>query len=333
MSLDEQIAHTVNLAKAINRLSNAPGFDLDFRRAVSAVLADVEEVNTRKELKALQDQLILAITPVLDSFEAEYIDDLAKIAQLEVDFQSAQISIAPVTVDAVVTKALAREVPVGNNLSFVKVSDMLAQQRAFIEKNVKGTASGVYFNNDPISAIKTRINGSSALGYKDGIAKKAQRDLQTIKRTSLNVVENEAKTLVFKKAGADGYIYNSVVDVRTSSMCRSLHGQKYIYGQGRNPIPPMHYNCRSSMVPFFKGEPNELEGQNYYTWLKRQPASVQDEVLGVERGKIFRNADIPPSEFKKLVVNSFAEELTIDELAQKDKRVKDYLNRGQGPQT
>lgn len=332
MSIDEQIAHTVNLAKAINRLSNAPGFDLAFRRAVSAVLADVEQVNTRKELKALQDELLLAIAPVLDNFEVEYIDDLAKVAQLEVAFQSAQLAIAPIAVDGVVTKALAREVPVGNNLSFVKVADMLAQQRGFIENNVTGTAAGIYFNNDPVSAIKTRINGSSALGYKDGIASKAKRDLETIKRTSLNVVENEAKTLVFKKAGADGYIYNSVVDVRTSSMCRSLHGQKYIYGQGRNPIPPMHYNCRSSMVPYFDGEPNELEGQNYYTWLKRQPAALQDEVLGVERGKIFRNADIPPAEFKKLVVNSFAEQLTIDELAQKDDRVKKYLNREQGSQ-
>jgi hypothetical protein len=48
----------------------------------------------------------------------------------------------------------------------------------------------------------------------------------------------------------------------------------------------------------------------YEQWLKRQPASFQDTVLGPSRGKLFRNGDLSIGRF----VDSQGRTLTLDEL-------------------
>ena len=154
-----------------------------------------------------------------------------------------------------------------------------------------------------------------------------KREFETVTKTQAVAAEAQAKVEAYLASGADGYIYNSILDAKTSSVCRTLHGRRYIWGEGRNPVPPMHYNCRSSIVPYFKGEPNELDGVNYYDWLKKQPASVQDEVLGVTLGRAFRNSGITPEQFRKASTNRFAEPLTIEEMKQKDERIASYLQQ------
>lgn len=63
----------------------------------------------------------------------------------------------------------------------------------------------------------------------------------------------------------------------------------------------------------------------YYDWLKRQPASYQDEVLGKTKGMIFRNSGIDAETFRKISVDHMGRPLTLDELAAADKRVAEYL--------
>ena len=66
---------------------------------------------------------------------------------------------------------------------------------------------------------------------------------------------------------------------------------------------------------------------SYYSWLKQQPAAFQDEVLGQEKGKIFRNSGIDAEEFRKITVDDLGRPLTIDEMKAADKRVAEYLSK------
>jgi len=67
------------------------------------------------------------------------------------------------------------------------------------------------------------------------------------------------------------------------------------------------HNCRSLYVPFFDGD---SVGDDYDKWLKRQPDSVQDEVLGVNRAELYRSGEVELSEF----TNDQGVEYSLDEL-------------------
>ncbi|EMV0704242.1 minor capsid protein [Salmonella enterica subsp. enterica serovar Typhimurium] len=103
------------------------------------------------------------------------------------------------------------------------------------------------------------------------------------------------------------------------------------------------HNCRSTTVPVISAEYDFLDagakraargaegGQQvdasttYYDFLKQQPAWFQDEALGPVRGKIFRNSGISPEEFRVISVDGFGRPLTLQQMAELDKRVADYL--------
>ncbi len=81
------------------------------------------------------------------------------------------------------------------------------------------------------------------------LTKLANNQIQTIVRTSVNQVQNQASQAVYAANSkvAPKYEYVATLDSRTSPICRRLDGQKFTYNQG--PTPPQHFNCRSTTVP------------------------------------------------------------------------------------
>ena len=124
----------------------------------------------------------------------------------------------------------------------------------------------------------------------------ADNQVMALVRTSINQVANTASQQVYE-ANQDitqKYRYVATLDSRTSSICAALDGQEFPYGRG--PMPPQHFNCRSTTVPVIDYEALGLippaEGKraasggmvssntNYGQWLKDQPRNVQEDVLG-----------------------------------------------------
>ena len=123
-----------------------------------------------------------------------------------------------------------------------------------------------------------------------------------------------------------GYKWVSVLDSRTSDTCQYLSERVWYYEEPERstlpgPIePPAHYNCRSSTTPIVKGvtEMSErlvqrqpisaiaaglvLTGAvprrtSYLQWLQRQPASIQQEVLGAVRYNLWKKGEIEIDQF------------------------------------
>jgi hypothetical protein len=116
-------------------------------------------------------------------------------------------------------------------------------------------------------------------------------------RTSINQVANAASQQVYE-ANQDitkKYRYIATLDTRTSAICRALDGREFEYGKG--PMPPQHFNCRSTTVPIIDPDilpPSTVATRaskdgpvpvntSYGQWLKDQPRSVQEEVLGKDK--------------------------------------------------
>jgi len=81
------------------------------------------------------------------------------------------------------------------------------------------------------------------------LIKVSTHQIQTIVRTSVNQVQNQASQAVYAANSkvAPKYEYVATLDSRTSPICKRLDGRKFSYNKG--PTPPQHFNCRSTTVP------------------------------------------------------------------------------------
>jgi SPP1 gp7 family putative phage head morphogenesis protein len=129
----------------------------------------------------------------------------------------------------------------------------------------------------------------------------ADNQIMALVRTSINQVANSASQQVYE-ANQDitkKYRYVATLDSRTSSICAALDGQEFPYGRG--PMPPQHFNCRSTTVPIIDPDilpPSTIAkrasadgpvpvNMNYGQWLAEQSNKVKAEVLGPSKVPYF----------------------------------------------
>lgn len=115
-----------------------------------------------------------------------------------------------------------------------------------------------------IAAIKDGRPLSTVIDILDNEGKQlSEVSLERYARTKHTEVLNRGRHEYFENSGViSGYQYSAILDDRTSDICRGLHGKKF--KAGTEPIPPMHFNCRSVLIPITKYEefePNKTVGQ------------------------------------------------------------------------
>ncbi len=201
---------------------------------------------------------------------------------------------------------------------------------------------------EPTPSIAKRLIGSLQFGEEAKTVKQliaaggqatavADNQVITLIRTSINQVANTASQQVYE-ANQDitpRYRYVATLDTRTSAICRALDGKEFEYGKG--PMPPQHFNCRSTTVPII--DPDILppsttatraskDGQvpidtTYGKWLKdKMPGETnadvlarQQQALGSKAPYFRRLADKygPDAAIAKLVRDD-GSELTLEQL-------------------
>lgn len=157
---------------------------------------------------------------------------------------------------------------------------------------------------------------------------KSRREVEAVVRTATNHVSNTTRKELAENNDwmFDGYKFLATLDARTTIICAGLDGK--VLSADTNQIPPLHYNCRSTIVPKVKDEFSiGLEGGKraskfgpvdaqltYDGFLRRQSKAFQEEVLGKERARLFR-AGMPIKSF----TNDSGIVYTLEELKNKDR--------------
>lgn len=141
---------------------------------------------------------------------------------------------------------------------------------------------------------------------------------EAVARTAANYASTQTR-LVFAEANSDvikGVQYIATLDDRTSMICMSLNGTVYPIDD-IGAVPPQHYNCRSTLgyvtrsweemgldgrepefVQRYREEgASRMDGKisappDFDTWLKTQPQSVQDKLLGPVRAGMWRDGKV-----------------------------------------
>lgn len=166
----------------------------------------------------------------------------------------------------------------------------------------------------------------------------ANNQVLALIRTSINQVANTASQQVYE-ANQDitqKYRYVATLDTRTSAICRALDGREFSYGKG--PMPPQHFNCRSTTVPVInykelgfdpppsvtKGKRATMNGpvpasETYGEWLAKQPRATQADALGEGKVAYFNRLakKYGPTDAMAKLVKDDGSELTLAQLRQR----------------
>lgn len=194
--------------------------------------------------------------------------------------------------------------------------------------NVQDFAVRAHTNGLTVAEMVTGLRGTSKNGFKDGLLNTTRREAEAVARTTVQHVASAARMEFWNENDdlVSGYRFVATLDGRTSSQCRALDGKTFKLGEG--PIPPLHINCRSTTVAELNDGLDFLdEGatrssqdgyvdatKTYYDWLSEQPVEFQDNVLGPERGKLFRESGLTPQQFADLQLDKNFQPRTLEEM-------------------
>jgi SPP1 gp7 family putative phage head morphogenesis protein len=243
---------------------------------------------------------------------------------------------APATFNLTAAQGATITLPNGEVVSKAFRGIAVDQAERFSQVVRQGLLTG-----EPTPDIAKRLIGSLQFGEEAKTVKQlvaaggqatavADNQVITLVRTSINQVANTASQQVYE-ANQDitpRYRYVATLDTRTSAICRALDGKEFAYGKG--PMPPQHFNCRSTTVPII--DPDILPpsttatraskdgqvpiDQSYGEWLSKQPRSVQADALGPGKVAYFNRLakKYGPRDAIAKLVRDDGSELTLDQL-------------------
>lgn len=192
-------------------------------------------------------------------------------------------------------------------------------------KAVRDAVRVGWVNAESPAAIVAKLRGTISAKYSDGVFETHRGYLEALIRTAVTTVTEAVRDRVFdaNPSAFRAVVWLSVLDSRTTPMCQARSGKLYTADSAHRPLGhsnawgagpgALHWNCRSTSAPVVAGE---VPRESYGTWLGRQPASFQDQVLGPSRGRLFRTGGYSLDRF----VNDAGRRLTLSQLRAQDTR-------------
>lgn len=305
---------------------------------LDAIKADILRELARVDITTVSRSRLATLLRTLDRDISRTLKDMSKLVKsnmkefgkYEADFsvrmfEKATVDVTFKTPTASVLQAAIFDTPTSIiNDKKITVDGMLNEFNVAKKKEVSRLI------RTGIVAGKTSIEMAAAV---EQVAKLQASQAASLVRTITNQVSSAARDIVMQENEdiIEGYEWVSTLDSATTFTCQSLDGQ--VFKQGQGPMPPQHYGCRSTTIPRVKKEysvsdliarerpaigPDGVERVDartkYNSWLKKQPASFQDDVLGPTRAKLFRQGGLNASSF----VDNNYEKLTLEQLKRKE---------------
>jgi SPP1 gp7 family putative phage head morphogenesis protein len=197
--------------------------------------------------------------------------------------------------------------------------------------------NNAFLNTVATNELLKAVRGTKQNKFRDGVLFSLSNTSNTLSDSLIQHSSVIAKVETGKRNGIKKYTWLATIDGRTSTQCRSLDELETIYVFGEGPLPPLHYNCRSTIIYIIDGRLSQTEGDGsrtarnsegktvmidsnigYYEWLKSRPINVQERVLGKTKTNLFNNGGLTEKEFAKLSIGKNYAPLTIKEMEKRN---------------
>lgn len=202
-------------------------------------------------------------------------------------------------------------------------------KRSFEDQMRQGIILG-----DTNDQLVRRVRGTQAFGFTNGIMNTTRRNAEALVRSSVQSVANRARfeSMDVFKERFSSYKHVSTLDSKTSERCIVRDGKRWNAetkeGIGHKipfAVPPLHWNCRSLLVPELKGTrlPEDADrasidgpvpaNTSFTDFLERKGKAFQDEVLGKGKAELWRDGKIKLTQ----LLDQQGNPLTLQELKRK----------------
>jgi SPP1 gp7 family putative phage head morphogenesis protein len=276
--------------------------------------------------------------------------------QVSGDFARSIVYTDPTRVNILTLPTLESQVGRTFSLTAAKGSTITLPSGEVIEKAFRGIASSQaefisreirvgITEGEALPKISRRLRGRLQFGANQEMTAKAQalaggsgmrlanNQVRTIVRTTVNQVQTMASQEVYaaNQEVTQRYEYVATLDSKTTALCGSLDGKTFKYGEG--PMPPQHFNCRSTTVPVIDDEdlrrkypdtrPSSVgrvsQDESYPDWLKKNP-SMQTQALGNKKpffNYLIKTKNKSPREALRQIIRDDGTELSLKDLIKK----------------
>lgn len=308
--IDASARHAVFLQRFAGGLSGEVQQILDeMRQDIERIFA-AEPADLRADrVAAVLGRAQSTITLRLNSLSQHVIEQITELAADEAAFSVNMITEAS-TVPAVAVPAAAiragvlrtgMDAPVGP--AQLTIAQALSAFSRAKSREIRQTIADQVGQGATLPEISRAVS--------DLINQRQKRHADTLTRTIVNHTSSRARHAALEEnAGLlEGYEWVAVLDLRTTLICGGRDGRLYRLGQG--PLPPAHWNCRSTIAPVvgeefqkkslpgFKKPTGKITPETTYgDWLKQQTADFQNEALGPTRAKLFREGGLTVDRFR-----------------------------------
>jgi len=311
---------------------------VDELQGLAVLQSEFVEEQLRKALPLeLRDQIrSIQISPQFAQSVATVDPTAINVVSLSDDLQAA-VTGAPATFQLTAAQGTTITLPNGKVLekSFRGLAESQADLFAKTVRN--GLLTG-----ESTDKLARRLKGRLRFGQPGSARQIAQaggevtavanHQVMALVRTSVNQVANTSSQQTYEanQSVTSRYRYIATLDSRTSPICRALDGQEFDYGKG--PVPPQHFNCRSTTVPLIDyerlgitppkpGKRRSQDGlvpsnQSYGQWLNNQNKGTKADVLGPEKVPYFNRLvkKYGPTDAIRKFVSEDGSELTLEQL-------------------
>lgn len=248
---------SANVTNKVHALLNASEQDLaDMIRNRLLTAAGLDTPADVKRLQTLLGMIENLRNTTWATVDSEWKNQLTALATAEPSFLANQLdTTSPAVLDLALPaitqlKALVTAQPFEGATLKEWSSKLRSDDKVRIESQIRlGMMAG-----EDSATIARRIVGSARLLGADGVTEITRRNADAISRTAVNFISNQARR-AFINSNKDLFsqeMYLATLDSRTTPLCRSLDGDLFEVGKG--PIPPLHWNCRSTRVPVLDGK-------------------------------------------------------------------------------
>ncbi len=321
---------------------SARKIDKAIREVLTALEAETMDKLTRAELRDLLGELREQQLAIYAARMEDFTDQLAQLAESEAEFEQSLLTqmgveagitakVVSLGSDKAYSYALRQPIQATGELLDPFLKDLSAREIKRVEQEImKSVAQG-----RTISQTVQAIRGTKKANYEDGALGRNWKDARSVVRTATQHVSQCGREALWEANSdlIDEYQIVATLDGRTSATCRGLDGQHFPIGQG--PRPPLHPQCRTTTVPYFKdtmgATRSSLTGPvdqktTYYQWLKDQPEAFQNDAIGVTRAKLLRNGGLSVEEFTDLQLDRNFQPLTLVQMRELNPRAFEKAN-------
>lgn len=179
------------------------------------------------------------------------------------------------------------------------IGEWFEKQATDMNAATRGAIQLGLLNGETTQAIAARIIPPGV--DTAAVMRRARANAETLIRTTTTTVQTQASYETMSAIGPEllpAYRYVAVRDARTTPICKALDGRIFRFDDPQAKRPPQHVNCRSTIVaePDYAKlgipKPNTVKGGftmgSYTEWLRAQPSTTQDAVLGATGANLFR---------------------------------------------